>query len=395
MPWKECVPMDEKLLFIADRLRGGVPLSELCRRYGISRKTAYKWIERYRQLGLDGLQERSRRPHRNGLAISHMQRKAIIELRKCQPAVMGPKKLHALLLQRWGVQDTPSKTTIYNVLKTEGLICSRRTRRRTMPTAQPLLTSKQPNGLWSVDYKGQFKTADGHWCYPLTIMDHASRYLLAVHVYDSTNYEDARRSFEQVFRRYGMPERIRSDNGSPFASTGVAGLSRLAVWWIRLGITPERIERGKPQQNGRHERMHRTLKRALGKEPAADKAALQTQLDAFVEHYNQQRPHEALQQSMPAQHYSHSAKPYPSKLPELQYPKHWEKVRVSRNGLIYWRALRVYIGYLLVGQWIGMQEVAAGQWDAYLGPVRLGCFNEDDVRGPQKDYLSLRCYPCL
>ena len=169
----------------------------------------------------------------------------------------------------------------------------------------------------------------------------------------------------------------------------------LAIWWIRLGIRPERIERGKPQQNGRHERMHRTLKHALGKEPAADKAALQMQLDAFVEHYNQQRPHEALQQSMPAQHYSDSVRPYPSKLPELEYPKHWERVRVSHNGLIYWRALRIYIGYLLAGQWIGMQEVAAGQWDVYLGPVRLGCFNEEDVRGPQKDYVSLKCYPCL
>ncbi|WP_454709803.1 IS481 family transposase [Delftia acidovorans] len=394
MPWKECAPMDEKLLFIADHLRGGVPLSELCRRYGISRKTAYKWVERYRQLGMDGLQERSRRPHGNNQAISYAQRRAIIELRTQQRSQMGPKKLHALLLQRWGPQETPSKTTIYNVLKAEGLVCSRRVRRRSVPTAQPLRTSKQPNGVWSADYKGQFKTADGHWCYPLTIMDHASRYLLAVHVYDSPNYEDAKRSFEQVFRQYGLPERIRSDNGPPFATTGVAGLSRLAIWWIRLGIRPERIERGKPQQNGRHERMHRTLKHALGKEPAADKAALQMQLDAFVEHYNQHRPHEALQQSMPAQHYSDSARPYPSKLPELQYPKHWERVRVSHNGLIYWRALRVYIGYLLAGQWIGMQEVAAGQWDVYLGPVRLGCFNEEDVRGPKKDYVSLKCYPC-
>ena len=154
--------MDEKLLFIADHLRGGAPLSELCRRYGISRKTAYKWVERYRQLGMDGLQERSRRPHGNNQAISYAQRRAIIELRTQQRSQMGPKKLHALLLQRWGPQETPSKTTIYNVLKAEGLVCSRRVRRRSVPTAQPLRTSKQPNGVWSADYKGQFKTADGH-----------------------------------------------------------------------------------------------------------------------------------------------------------------------------------------------------------------------------------------
>ena len=393
MPWKECVPMDEKLLFIADYLRASTSLTKLCQRYGISRKTGYKWIDRYRLQGIDGLQEQSRRPKHNCFALSYAQRQAIVKLRTSQPGPLGPKKLQALLKQQWGEEQTPSKTTIYNVLKAEGLIKGQRRRRRVHPTEQPLRNSSQPNGLWSVDYKGQFKTADGCWCYPLTIMDHASRYLLAIDVYNSTNFKEARKSFERVFREYGLPERIRSDNGAPFASTGVAGLSRLAVWWIRLGIQPERIERGKPQQNGRHERMHRTLKQALGKEPAANAQELQIQIDAFRQHYNTQRPHESLGQQPPEQNYYPSSKAFPSILPAASYPPHWDTTIVSSNGLTYWRGLRIYIGYLLVGQVIGMQEVAAGQWEVYLNQTRIGCFNEDDKGGAQNDYITLKVLP--
>ncbi len=385
--------MDEKLLFIADHLRGSESLTQLCSRYGISRKTGYKWLERYRQTGISGLEDRSRRPHHNALRVSYAQRQAIIELRSKEPGQPGPKKLHALLLQRWGPEHTPSKTSIYNILKSAGLIHSQRSRRRVARTEQPLANSKQPNGIWSVDYKGQFKTADGHWCYPLTIMDHASRYLLAIDVHTGTNSQDARSSFDKAFRKYGLPERIRSDNGAPFASTGVAGLSKLSLWWIRLGITPERIKPGHPQQNGRHERMHRTLKSTLGKEPARDKYDLQAQIDAFVEYYNECRPHESLGQQTPALHYKASTKHYPETLPPLQYPPHWDSATVVQNGLIYWRGLRIYIGYLLKGQRIGMQEVAAGQWEVYLAQIRIGFFNEADKGGTQKDYISLNVLP--
>ena len=393
MPWKECVPMDEKLLFIADHLRATCSLSELCERYGISRKTGYKWIARYRQLGTDGLQDQSRKPLHNRFAISYAQRQAIIELRTTTPGQPGPKKLMALLEQRWGAGHTPSKTTIYNILKAAGLIQGQRRRRRVHPTEQPLRPSSEPNGLWSVDYKGQFKTADGQWCYPLTIMDHASRYLLAIDAYPSTGFAQAQHSFERVFQHHGLPSRIRSDNGASFASTGVAGLSRLAVWWIRLGIQPERIERGKPQQNGRHERMHRTLKHALGKTPAANLQALQVQLDAFRQHYNEQRPHESLEQQTPSQRYRSSDRTYPEQLPPAQYPPHWESSTVSRNGVVYWRGLRIYIGYLLAGQQIGMQEVAAGQWEVYLCNTRIGYFNQSDKDGIEDDYITLKVLP--
>lgn len=393
MPWKECVPMDEKLLFIADHLRSGISFTELCQRYGISRKTGYKWVERYRQLGVKGLQEQSRRPQHNCFALSYTQRQTIVKLRTSTSGQLGPKKLLVLLKQQWGEENTPSKTTIYNVLKAEGLIKGQRKRRRVFPTEQPLRSSEEPNGLWSVDYKGQFKAANGCWCYPLTIMDHASRYLLAVDAYPSTNFKDAQQSFERVFREYGLPDRIRSDNGVPFASTGVAGLSRLAVWWIRLGIKPERIERGKPQQNGRHERMHRTLKQALGKEPAADLKVLQAQLDAFRQHYNTQRPHESLEQHAPCHRYRTSPRTLPETLLPVRYLPHWETSTVSRNGLIYWRGLRIYIGYLLAGQVVGVEEVAAGQWDVYFAAVRIGCFNEKDKGGSKGDYISLKVSP--
>lgn len=393
MPWKECVPMDEKLLFIADYLRAGLSITQLCQRYGISRKTGYKWIERYRRLGVDGLEDQSRKPKHNRFALSYAQRQTIVQLRASVPGQPGPKKLQALLAQRWGEDQTPSKTTIYNVLKSEGLIKGQRRRRRVEPTQQPLRNCDEPNELWSVDYKGQFKTADGCWCYPLTIMDHASRYLLAVDAYPSTNFKDAKHSFERVFQSHGLPDRIRSDNGTPFASTGVAGLSRLAVWWIRLGIQPERIERGKPQQNGRHERMHRTLKQYLGKDPAENLQALQKQLDSFMQYYNGLRPHEGLEQDTPQHRYRPSQRAYPSELPAIQYPPHWDSAHVSHNGLIYWRGLRIYIGYLLVGQVIGMQEIAAGQWEVYFSRVRIGYFDESDRGGIQGDYISLRVLP--
>lgn len=342
---------------------------------------------------MQGLQEQSRRPQHNCFALSYAQRQAIVKLRTSKLGQLGPKKLQVLLKQQWGEENTPSKTTIYNVLKAEGLIKSQRQRRRVRPTEQPLRSSNEPNGLWSVDYKGQFRTADGCWCYPLTIMDHASRYLLAVDAYPSTNFKDAQQSFERVFREYGLPDRIRSDNGAPFASTGVAGLSRLAVWWIRLGIKPGRIERGKPQQNGRHERMHRTLKQALGKESAANLKALQAQLDVFRQHYNTQRPHESLEQQAPCHCYRTSPRPRPEPLPAVLYLPHWETSTVSRNGLIYWRGLRIYIGYLLAGQVVGMEEVAACQWDVYFAEVRIGCFNEHDKGGAEGDYISLKVSP--
>lgn len=390
MPWKDVRPMDEKLLFLADHLRGVGNFSQLCERYGISRKTGYKWIERYRESGVEGLAERSRRPHHNADVIPYAIRQAILEIRTAQRDVPGPKKIQVLLERRFGGEALPSKTSIYNILKAAGQMAPRRRRRRATPSRIALRSASCANELWSADYKGQFKTRDGHWCYPLTVMDHASRYLLACDGQHGPRWKDARASFERLFREYGLPERIRTDNGVPFATTSVGGLSSLSIWWIRLGIVPERIEPGQPQQNGRHERMHRTLKSALGTDPAANLEEEQQQrLDAFRQHYNDDRPHEGLGQKRPREVYRSSPRPYPELLPELEYPKYYHPNRVCRNGLIYWRGLRIYISYMLASEWVGLEEKDQGQWDVYFGAILIGSFNEADIKGAKHDYLTL------
>lgn len=390
MPWKDVRPMDEKVLFIADYLRKLGSFSQLCERYGISRKTGYKWVERYQEAGADGLAERSRRPHSVALETPYAIQQAILELRD-QRDPPGPKKIQALLSKRFDAEAIPSKTTIYNVLRRAGKVEPQRRSRRIKPIAhRSLKSASQPNELWSADYKGQFKTRDGRWCYPLTVMDHASRYLLGCQGLTATRFEDTQAVFERLFREFGLPDRMRTDNGVPFVSLGVGHLSRLSVWWIRLGIQPERIEPGQPQQNGRHERMHRTLKRALGLPPAANLSAQQIQLDGFRAHYNDERPHEGLAQQSPSACYAASPRPYPKRLPEIEYPNYFHRNRVCQNGLIYWRALSIYIGYLLADEWVGLEAVADGVWDVYFGPVRLGYIDEREITGRRGNYLTLK-----
>ena len=314
MPWKDVRPMDEKILFIADHLRETDCFSRLCERYGISRKTGYKWVARYRQTGADGLQEQSRRPRHAAGETSYAVQQAILELRHDRQGPPGPKKIQALLTSRFDAELVPSKTTIYNILRRAGEIEPQRRVRRVKGVQHILKSAAQPNELWSADYKGQFKTRNGRWCYPLTVMDHASRYLLVCQGLPGTRFSETQAIFERAFRHYGLPERLRTDNGVPFASLGVGGLSQLSVWWIRLGILPERITPGRPQQNGRHERMHRTLKQTLSHPPAANLKAQQIQLDGFRIHYNDQRPHEGLAQQCPSTCYTPSLRSYPTHL---------------------------------------------------------------------------------
>lgn len=390
MPWKEIRPMDEKILFIADHLRAPGNFSQLCERYGISRKTGYKWVERYQAEGIEGLEERSRKPHAMAGEIPYAIRKAVIDLRRQGRDPLGPKKIQALLSQHFPDQPVPSKTSIYNVLKREGMLEPKRRKRRVQPSHHRLATASAPNELWSADYKGQFKMGNGRWCYPLTVMDHASRYLLGCQGLDGTRFVETRAVFERLFREYGLPERMRTDNGVPFATTATGGLSQLSVWWIRLGILPERIEPGQPQQNGRHERMHRTLKLAVTHPPAANQSAQQVQFDRFRMHYNEERPHEGLGQRCPHSCYSHSTRPYPERLPELEYPGYFHCQKVSANGIAYWTGKRIYIGYLLAGERVGLEEVGDGIWAVYFGPVRLGLFDERQTKGRLNDYLTLK-----
>ena len=386
MPWKDVKPMDEKVLFIADYLRQVDSLSRLCERYGISRKTGYKWIERYDQGGAEALAERSRKRHTQ-LETPYAIKQAILQLRDHRDAP-GPKKIQALLGRQFAQEEIPSLSTIYNVLKRAGQIQPRRRSRKVSTLPGPLRTAAQPNELWSADYKGQFKTMDGRWCYPLTVMDHASRFLLGCEGLPGTRHEQTRQVFERLFQEYGLPERIRTDNGVPFASIGVGNLSRLSVWWIRLGIRPERIEPGQPQQNGRHERMHRTLKRSLGQPPEVDLKRQQRQLDSFRQYYNEQRPHEGLALQSPSACYYASTRPYPRRLPELEYPSYFDQAKVHGSGVVYWSSLTIYIGNLLAGEQVGIEAIGDGVWQVYFGPITLGRF--DERKGSERGYLNLK-----
>lgn len=389
MPWKKLNPMDQKLLFIGDYLRDLYSFSELCARYGISRKSGYKWVERYEQDGMEGLADRSRRPQHHPWQLPYAVQQAIVRLRGSRRMQLGPKKIQARLRERYPDQPVPWLTTIYNTLKRAGAITPRRVRPRVAAAAPTDNSVKSPNGLWSADFKGQFTTRDGRWCYPLTVMDHSSRYLLECRALPGTRQAESRAVFERLFRHYGLPDRMRTDNGVPFASLGTAGLSRLSIWWIRLGIVPERIQPGQPQQNGRHERMHRTLKRAVAQPPAYNAQAQQRRFDEFRRQYNTERPHESLAQKTPASAYVPSTKPYPKRLPDLAYPSYMQTSRVSHNGLIYWNAWRIYIGYLLVGEDVGIEPIDDGLWTVHFGPIRLGTFDQRRLKCGE-DYMTLK-----
>jgi len=389
MPWREVKPMDEKVLFIADYLRSDDSMTMLCQRYGISRKTGYKWVNRYHAKGMDGLREQSREPQNSPTKTPYVVRKAIVEIRKKRGRI-GAKKLRVLLAKQFPEELIPSKTTINNILTQEGLVLPNKKRNRVSPYAQPFAPVNAPNELWSADFKGQFKTRNGRWCYPLTVMDHDSRFLLGCEGLDGTRFRESKAVFEQLFREYGLPHRVRTDNGVPFASRAAGGLSSLSVWWIRLGIMPERIKPGRPQQNGRHERMHRTLKQAVTRPPAASRSAQQKRFDEFCQDYNYERPHEALNQSTPASRYRPSLKPYPEKLPELEYPSYFEIKKISSHGIAYWRGRYIYISHLLIGETIGMSEVDDGIWDVYFGHLRIGIFDERDMKGRSVPYITIK-----
>lgn len=390
MPWREVKPMDEKLLFIADFVRGGHLFTSLCAQYGISRKTGYKWVQRYRDAGLEGLGERSRRPSRSPLETPYSMRQAIVQLRKKGTDPPGPKKIRALLRKQYSENSIPSKTTIYNILRKEALVRPVSQRRRVARSPQPFAPVREPNDLWTADYKGQFRVRSGNWCYPLTVMDHKCRYLLCCQALEGTCFTDAQEAFTRMFKEYGLPWRIRTDNGVPFATTAVGGLSRLSVWWIRLGIVPERIRPGKPQENGRHERMHRTLKKATAVPPAHSMVGQQRRFKRFLKEYNDERPHEALGQRTPVSVYHSSERSFPARLPELEYPGYYDVRKVTHSGTVYWKGGQVYISNLLSGEWVGLNEIDENAWDVYYAQVPLGRFKQKDMKGRSTPYATLK-----
>lgn len=388
MPWNEVSPMDQKRFFVKDYTRGTFTFTELCARYQISRKTGYKWIERFEAEGMDGLADRSRRPHTSPNTTSPHLVEAIVALRRRHPH-WGAKKLLRILEQRHPGVGWPARSTVCDILDRHGLVTHRRRRRYPGHGGRPEVSMDAPNETWTADFKGQFRTGDGVYCYPLTVCDGYSRFLLGCQGLPSTEHEGAQPVFEDLFRAYGLPKIIRTDNGVPFASAGLCRLTRLSVWWIRLGIYPELIQPGHPEQNGRHERMHRTLRRHTARPAARSARAQQRRFDAFRTEYNEVRPHEGLEMATPASVYSPSPRPYPEEIPEVTYPPHFELRYVSRNGCIRFNKIAVSVTHAMIGEHVGLEEVGDGIWDVYYGPMRLGQLDErigriEDALGRRK-----------
>ena len=375
MPWRETLLMDQRVQFIADYQRDVFDVADLARRYGISRKTAYKWIDRYEAGGPAGLVDRSRRPGRSPHATPERIVVALLDVRRHHPS-WGAKKLLKVVATRQPTWTLPARSTVCDLLDRAGLITT--SRRRPVPAhpGRSLIPMTAPNGTWTADFKGQFKTRNGVYCYPLTIVDGYSRYLLACHGLLSTAIAGARPIFLRLFQEYGLPGIIRTDNGVPFATTALGRLSTLSVWWIRLGILPELIAPASPQQNGRHERMHRTLKAEATRPPSGTLRAQQVRFNRFRQEYNYDRPHEALDQDTPAEHYLASPRELPRHLPPLEYPGHFEVRLVSRNSGIRWKKRWVCVTHTLAGEYVGLEEVGDGLWDVYFGPLKLGRMDE-------------------
>jgi putative transposase len=372
MPWRKTLVVteeDQKLKFVSQVVHKELSITTACAAAGISRKTGYKWLARYRESGASGLKPRSRAAHRHGRAMAKEMAQLIVGLRR-RRRHWGPRKLKTVLEHNHPELNIPAASTIGDLLRRKGLCRERRRRMRAQP-GQPFAQVTGPNDLWCADFKGWFRTADGKRCDPLTITDAYSRCLLECRIV-APNYVQVKALFERAFRRYGYPRTIRTDNGEPFASAGTAGLSRLSVQWLKAGIALERIERGKPQQNGRHERMHRTLKAETATPPAADHDQQQARFDRFQRYYNHQRPHQALGQTMPAAHYSPSPRRYRAHLPDPWYDADHQVVRVRSDGAMKWGGQLVYLSEALAGELVGIAEVDCDRWLVRFAEVELG-----------------------
>ena len=365
--------MEEKLRFIFEYEQGERSMSELCVRYGIARETGYVWLRRYREKGVTGLVERSRAALRHPNQTPEAMEGMIVELREAHMR-WGPRKLKQILERNEPGRVWPAASTIGSLLKREGLVVGRRKRMRTPPYSQPLAHADEVNRVWCADFKGWFRTQDGVRIDPLTISDAHSRYLLRCQAVEKTDTARVQAIFEAAFREYGMPEAIRTDNGAPFASRALAGLSRLAVWWMKLGIAPERIAAGHPEQNGRHERMHRTLKLELG-EPASHRREQQRRMDLFREEYNQVRPHEALEMQTPAAVYQPSARRFPARLPEVEYPETMLVRTIQNKGDFRWKKHEVFVSEVLWGEKVGLLPVNDELFTLYFAQFPIARFD--------------------
>ncbi len=383
MPWRESGPMDGRLRFVRDAQRDHFTMSELCARYGVSRRIGYKWLMRYDAEGRAGLADRSHVPHHCPHKIQFAMEELLITERVAHPHWGARKLLAALRRKHARIRYWPAASTVADLLARRGPVQKRRSRRASVHPGVVRPVTFAPNDLWTADFKGQFRTGDGKYCYPLTIADLHSRYLLTCRGVLSTQTVRARPIFERTFREYGLPLAIRTDNGVPFATQAIHGMSYLNVWWMRLGIQHQRIHPGCPQENGAHERMHRMLKRQAIKPVRASCTAQQRNFDAFQHEYNEERPHERLNQETLASQYQHSSRPYPERLPALEYPAHFLVKKINTAGTFRFRDRILYLANALVEQHIGLEETDDGIWAIHFNTVLLATFDERDyiIRG--------------
>jgi putative transposase len=392
MPWKECHVTDERGRFVA-RLLDGEKMARLCAEFGISRKTGYKIFERYQRLGVRGLTDRNRRPYRYANQLPPAVETLIVRLKRDYPT-WGAPKIRERVRHRWPDIPCPAISTVHAVLDRRGLVQHRRRRRRPVRTGTTLTATPQPNGLWCADYKGEFLLGNRRYCYPLTISDFASRYLLACEALSTTQERYAFAVFERAFQEYGLPDALRTDNGVPFASAhALYGLSKLAVWWLRLGIRLQRIAPGHPEQNGRHERMHLTLKQDATRPAAANVLQQQMRFDTFVRRYNHDRPHQALAMATPASRYTASARPYRG-LEDLAYPFHdWTAV-VTHCGRICYQRRKINLSQVFAGQTVGVKQTDDHVWLVSFMDYDLGYFDDETCRlEPIADPFGPRLLP--
>ncbi|MCP5061962.1 MAG: transposase [Ignavibacteriae bacterium] len=383
MPWKETTTMEQKIEFICEWRTGKYTITELCENFEISRPTAYKLISRFEKQGFEGLKEQSRTPKKHPNATKKTIVDGILKLKKKHPR-WGAKKIKRLLFNDFTEKEIPSVVTVHNILKRHGLVCPQKRLRR-IKAVYPIFDPKVCNEVWSADYKGKFLMGNKVYCHPLTIADSKSRFLFTAKGHYKETLKNAKAEFTKVFRKFGIPKQLHTDNGSPFGSVrAIQRFTQLSYWFIELGITPVFSDPAHPEQNGRHERMHRDLKAACAKPSAYDLKAQQRRLNHFVKEYNHIRPHEALNMETPASMHNFSTKPFPERIPDFDYDTNYKILKVTQNGAIRWKSYYwVYLTAALKGKYVGIEDIDNGIWKVFYRNVFLGFFNETHLRNKE------------
>lgn len=384
MPWKETTVMNQKIEFVCEWRTSKYTITELCKEFGISRPTGYKIIDRYEKFGYEGLKEQSRTPQKHPNATNENVVESILKLKKKHPR-WGAKKIEKLLFKDHPEEEVPSFITIHNILKKNGLVCPQKRLRRVKPSF-PIFDPKECNEVWSADYKGKFLMGNKKYCHPLTIADSKSRFVFSAKAHYKENFKSAKAAFAKVFRTYGLPKQLHTDNGSPFGSVqAIQRFTRLSYWFIELDILPVFSDPAHPEQNGRHERMHRDLKAACAKPAAFDMKSQQRKLNSFVKEYNTIRPHEALGMETPLSQHNFSTRPFPEKIKKYDYPTEMKVMKVTQNGSIRWKSyFWVYMSQGLTGKYVGAEHIGNDIWKVFYRNVFLGYFNENELRTKEK-----------